>query len=242
MELYLVGGINRDEILGIESKDIDYAVDMLEHKGALELAPEVLYSLMNTKLLEEGFEIFLETPDCFTTRAKFPDNHKYSGVADFVMCRKETYPDSKSRRPVVKTGTLYNDLERRDFTMNAIAKDSDGNYIDPFKGREDIAFKIIRTVKDSAESLNEDPLRFFRALRFAVTKEFDFSDDLLNALSIYNPNRFELVSSERVREELYKMLKHNTKRSLKILTKVNPEAFDYIFDNKDLWLKPTNEQ
>lgn len=132
--LYIVGGYVRDQILGIKSKDIDYAFEFAPENGAeamVDWSPEACYGRMNAILRAEGFEIFLETPSCFTTRARFPKGHEHEGTtADFVMCRKEEYLDPKSRIPTVSMGNLRDDLYRRDFTMNAIAIDLDGEYIE----------------------------------------------------------------------------------------------------------------
>jgi hypothetical protein len=135
---YEVGGKVRDEILGLQSKDVDYVAvpndTLLEkYQDAYEM-----FVILETFLTNEKFEIFLSTPDCFTIRAKFPKDHKYQGVADFVMARKEIGYVPNTRTPIVKPGTLFDDLERRDFTLNALAKDDDGQIIDFFGGIKDL--------------------------------------------------------------------------------------------------------
>ncbi len=142
---YEVGGKVRDEILGLQSKDVDYVAvpnDALleKYKSAYEM-----FVVLESYLNSEKFEIFLSTPDCFTIRAKFPKNHKYQGVADFVMARKEIGYVPETRTPIVRPGTLFDDLERRDFTLNALAKDEDGNIIDYFDGMEDLKNGLLRT-------------------------------------------------------------------------------------------------
>ena len=133
-KFYEVGGKVRDEILGLASKDVDYVAvpgdDLLKD---IESA-HTMFNILEGYLKEEGFEIFLVTTDCFTIRAKFPKNHKYEGVADFVMARKEIGYIPGTRQPMVVPGTLYDDLERRDFTLNALAKDENGDIIDFFDG------------------------------------------------------------------------------------------------------------
>ena len=160
MKMYEVGGCVRDEILGIPSKDIDFSVvldeaDMHTHarRDGGEINP---FDLMVVKLQEMGFKIFLETPEHLTVRAQFPRGRTYNdrghdygtNTADFVLARKEgTYTDG--RRPdKVEPGTLMDDLRRRDFTMNAIAKDSDGTLIDPCNGQRDIDLRVIRAFGD----------------------------------------------------------------------------------------------
>jgi tRNA nucleotidyltransferase (CCA-adding enzyme) len=138
IELYEVGGCVRDSLLGIDSKDIDFTV----------IAPS--YEDMREFLTDAGFEIFLETPEYFTIRARFPKVVTHDAIptrfvrtkklptADFVLARKEgAYSDG--RRPdEVQMGTLLDDLSRRDFTMNAMARDRDGRLIDPFGGQQDV--------------------------------------------------------------------------------------------------------
>ena len=133
-QIFKVGGCIRDKFLGIESKDIDFTF-VCEESQTVEQG----WSEMRSWMLERGFEIFLETQDCFTIRAKFPKDHQFSGlVADFVMARKEVGYVEGTRRPILELGTLEDDLLRRDFTLNALAEDIDGNIIDLFGGIEDL--------------------------------------------------------------------------------------------------------
>ena len=108
-KLYIVGGYVRDKLLGLKSKDIDYAFEFDEDfiKKYKNLSPSDFYTMMNITLKNEGFEIFLETPSCFTTRAKFPKGHINENLtADFVLCRKEVYLDENTRQPSVAIGNL----------------------------------------------------------------------------------------------------------------------------------------
>lgn len=194
-QIYLVGGAVRDKILGLKPKDFDYCV----------IAGS--YEEMRQIIIDRGGEIFLETPQYFTIRAKVPD----FGSADFVLARKEgSYSDG--RRPdYVEVGDLKSELSRRDFTMNAIAQDEDGNLIDPFNGQEDIQDKVIRCVGNASHRFNEDKLRLLRAFRFSITKKFRLdgliqicleSDSMIAGL--------KGVSTERIREELTKCFEFNT--------------------------------
>ncbi len=88
-KFYEVGGKVRDEILGLQSKDVDYVAVPDEKLLLTHYSAPDMFDVLENYLKEEGFEIFLVTNDCFTIRAKFPKNHKYEGVADFVMARKE---------------------------------------------------------------------------------------------------------------------------------------------------------
>ena len=227
MRMYEVGGCVRDEILGIPSKDIDFCV-VLE-KGQYPNGDLTPFEIMVVELELMGFKIFLETPEYLTVRAQFPKGYRPGGfyggdvrigtTADFVLARKESgYTDG--RRPdVVEPGTLMDDLSRRDFTMNAIAKDVDGNLIDPFNGVQDINDRVIRAVGSAFERLTEDALRAVRALRFAVTKGFLIDADLgfaMQSAAVLDAIENK-ISDERIKDELSKMFRFNTIESMKML-------------------------
>lgn len=238
---YEVGGKVRDEILGVKSNDIDYTVVPDEHLIYSGLDIGVIFNKLVDELKLRGFEIFLVTPDCFTIRARWPIGSTYSGVADFVLARKEIGYKEGTRSPIVVPGSLLDDLQRRDFTCNAVAKDSNGNYIDPFNGIKDIQARILRTPIKGQVTFEDDPLRILRALRFSVTKGFRITNKLQTIIKNFDyTNKFGVVSEERIREELFKMLKHDTKESLNMLGYYH-ELSDYIFNNTKLWFKPTNE-
>lgn len=239
--MFEVGGKVRDEILGLQSKDVDYVA--VPNEALLEKykTAHEMFVILESYLHNEKFEIFLSTPDCFTIRAKFPKDHKYQGVADFVMARKEIGYIEGTRTPIVVPGTLYDDLERRDFTLNALAKDDDGTIIDFFNGRKDLEDGVLRTPLETEVTFNDDPLRVLRAIRFAITKGFSlkYLDYYINN---YNyEDKMGVVSSERIREELFKCFKHDTMDTLDTLNDY-PSLKRYIFENKLMWLKPTMEQ
>ncbi len=217
MKMFQVGGFVRDELLGVKSKDIDFSVvlDTDEHQRFNHVDP---FKYMVRVLENEGFEIFLEKPEFLTVTARFPKSAGKAVTADFVLARKESgYTDG--RRPdKVEPGTLLDDLSRRDFRMNAIAKDSDGTLIDPFNGVGDIEARIIRAVGDPMERLTEDALRAVRALRFSVTKGFIIDVQLTNALhSTDVAIMLERISDERIQQELSKMFRYNTTASIRLL-------------------------
>jgi tRNA nucleotidyltransferase/poly(A) polymerase len=202
---------------------------------------------MTQWLEHKEFTIFLSTPDMFTIRAKFPKGDPNEGlVADFVLARKEVGYKPGTRQPILELGTLHDDLIRRDFTVNAIAIDTDGNLIDPFLGVEDIKKKILITPLDPTITLMDDPLRLLRALRFAITKNFKISQEILDAMK--QPelmDKLELtVSGERVREEIMKMMAADTPNAFRLLSVMDdhiPGFLEVIF-RKGLWLKPTFEK
>lgn len=249
-KIYKVGGCVRDALLGVKSKDIDFSFEFSEEfvEKFKDEPVSGFYETMNKILEKEGFEIFLETPKAFTTRAKFPSNHVYSGLtADFVLCRKESYPDPDTRMPKVEIGTLFDDLQRRDFTVNAIAEDEDGNLIDPFNGVKDIKDKILKCPINAKTSFNDDPLRMLRALRFAITKGFKMSSEV-SMVILADEDMWEkfskVVSQERIREEVFKMFKHDTIEALDLLCTLQMNSpvnvMEKIFAN-GMWLKPTFE-
>jgi tRNA nucleotidyltransferase/poly(A) polymerase len=240
-KFYEVGGKIRDEILGLQSKDVDYVAVPSETLLERYKSAHEMFVMLETYLTNEKFEIFLSTPDCFTVRAKFPKDHKYQGVADFVMARKEIGYVEGTRTPIVAPGTLKDDLERRDFTVNAMAKGDDGNIIDLFDGMNDLKRMVLITPLPPEQTFNDDPLRVLRAVRFAITKGFSlkFLDYYINNYDY--ENKMSVVSTDRIREELYKCFKHDTMGTLDMLNDY-PTLKRYIFENKLMWLKPTNEQ
>jgi len=229
MEFFEVGGCVRDEIMGVKSKDIDFTVVLNDGdfpaKGTTVSEPDP-FRIMENELRRRGFRIWQSNPKFLTIRAKFPNpqsnvliKSEWAGLdADFVLARKERdYVDG--RRPEkVEPGTLFDDLERRDFTMNAIAKDAQGNYIDPFDGQRDIAMGIISAVGDPAERLAEDALRAVRALRFMITKKMNVDPGLRWAMQVESvlDSIRNNIADERIKDELRKMLAVNTLGSLEL--------------------------
>jgi len=239
-ELFEVGGCIRDEFLGLNSKDIDFTF-VLDN---LDRTVEEGFDIMTNWLKHHNFEIFLSTPDCFTIRAKFPPNHIHTGlVADFVMARKEIGYIPGTRKPILKLGNLFDDLERRDFTCNAIAKDINGVIVDPFKGTDAIKSKILDTPLDPMITFLDDPLRMLRAIRFSITKDFIIADRVFEAMK--QPELIkrlkETISAERIREELHKAFAHDTLKTLRTLNTIDgvlPGFLDACF-NSGLRLEPT---
>ena len=216
MQTYLVGGAVRDEIMGQKSKDLDYTVVIDEsdlprkNLTATETDP---FDFMCEWFENLGYKIFVRTPEHFTIRAQTPDRKE---TADFVLARKEG-PYSDGRRPdFVTVGTLMDDLSRRDFCLNAIAKDTQGNLIDPFNGVQDINDRVIRAVGDPYARFSEDALRAVRALRFSVTKDFRIDRDVQLAMvapSVLDSIR-DNISDERIKDELSKMLRFDSVKSI----------------------------
>lgn len=224
-KIFQVGGSVRDKILGIDSKDIDFAVEAES------------FAEMREMIIARGGKIFLETEKFLTIRANVPQ----LGSADFVLCRRDgAYSDGRRPESVV-IGDIFDDLARRDFTMNAIAIDIEtGAILDPHDGRKDIEDFKIRCVGSASNRFHEDKLRMFRAVRFAVTKNFRLDHEINNAIGAFTPKQFDGVSTERIRDELLKMFAVNTKRSFRLLTNDFPVLWDVV-EQREIWLKPTTE-
>jgi poly(A) polymerase len=244
-KFYEVGGKVRDEVLGLQSKDVDYVAVPNENLLNRYKSAHEMFVVLETYLTNENFEIFLTTPDCFTIRAKFPKNHKYQGVADFVMARKEIGYIPDTRQPIIVPGTLYDDLERRDFTLNALARDENGEIIDYFEGMWALENKILLTPLEAKTTMMDDPLRLLRAFRFSITKGFTISPRIWETCLMEGivEKLDKVVSQERIRDEVFKMMKHDTLKTLELFERiriVNPNILNIMF-GKGIWLKPTNE-
>lgn len=210
VKLYEVGGCVRDSLLGVDSKDVDFVAEARSF-GALV-----------SHLRDAGFRIFLEKPEFVTVRAGVPEGHSLRSRtrdADFVLARRDG-PYKDGRRPeFVEPGSLLDDLARRDFTVNAMARDLDGSLIDPFGGAADLNKKLLRFVGRPMDRVDEDGLRVVRGLRFMVTKRLTPEPD--TAAALLSPQAAEKLASvavERVREEVEKMLAFDTLKSLECLS------------------------
>ena len=198
--IYDVGGFVRDELLGIRSKDRDCTVVI---RPAMEIGEA--FEFLTEWLTEQGYVIFVSTPEHATIRAHQPERGTLP--ADFVLARKEG-PYSDGRRPDwVATGTLEDDLARRDFTVNAMARSvTTGVLHDPHGGRADLRAMRLRFVGNPEDRIREDALRVMRAVRFCATK--GFSLDMAGRLAIeqsWVPALLANVSEERREHELQAM-------------------------------------
>lgn len=224
---YQVGGSVRDELLGLKSKDIDYTV----------VAPS--YEAMKLDLICRDAEIFLEKPEYLTIRAKVAS---MGGACDFVLARKDGFYYDGRHPESVTVGTIHDDLSRRDFTINAIAKDGTGSLIDPYNGVKDIKGRVVRCVGSAEQRFSEDGLRMLRAIRFSITKEMSLDAQIVKCLSskMFWEPRLNGVSVERIREELYKCFSFSTPRTLGIFD-FYKSLRNHLFETSNLWLRPTLE-
>ncbi len=189
---YVIGGYVRDLLMGRPTKDIDImvigsGVDFARkvRKALAPKAPLSVYRRFGTAQLT------------------LPE-----GEVEFVGARKESYRRD-SRKPMVEDGSLEDDLSRRDFTINAMAiglsGPHEGRLIDRFGGLEDLQLGLIRTPKDPDKTFDDDPLRMLRAIRFATQLGFDIEHHTFEAIR-KNKDRIRIVSPERIRDELNKII------------------------------------
>lgn len=204
VDVYVVGGYVRDRLLNIPSKDMDIVCIGDGIKFAQQVAYKlrpipkiVVYKRFGTALIKhQDLEI------------------------EFVGARKESYRED-SRKPEVNAGTLEDDQNRRDFTINSLAvslKDENyGEIVDPFGGIYHLEQKTVKTPLEPGRTFSDDPLRMMRAIRFACKLNFEIEEKTLKALSTYK-NRIKIVSQERITGELQKMLSsHQPSIGFKIL-------------------------
>jgi len=221
VEMFEVGGCVRDEMLGLRTKDVDFVV----------IAPS--FDAMRAELVRQGFKIHVEKPEFVTIRAGVPKGHALRSRtrdADFVLARKDSATSDGRRPDFVEPGTLEDDLARRDFTVNAMARSADGRIIDPHGGREDLRAMSLRFVGNPRQRISEDGLRVLRGFRFMVTKGFTPSP--LTAAALTEPLAVEMlakVSTERIREELERMFAHDTLATLAVIESMPTAMREVIF-------------
>lgn len=203
---FVIGGFVRDLLLGRPSKD----VDVVCLGSGIELAKSVADSL-KSKPKVSIFKTF--------GTAMF----KAEGwEVEFVGARKESY-SNESRKPSVEVGSLEDDQNRRDFTINALAlslnEENFGELIDPFNGMQDLKDRILRTPLEPGITYSDDPLRMMRAIRFATQLDFVIEENSLRAISAHK-ERIRIVSMERISDELNKI----------ILAEQPSKGFKLLFD------------
>ena len=192
LETYVVGGYVRDLILGRPSKDIDFTCV----GSGIQLAQAV------AKTFDEHVPLSV-FKNFGTAMLKLDD-----WELEFVGARKESYR-KESRKPLVEDGTLQEDLERRDFTINAMAISLNaanyGELIDPFDGIKDLKSKQLKTPLQPGITFSDDPLRMMRGVRFAAQLNFDIEAETFFALTTHAA-RLQIISAERIIDELNKII------------------------------------
>ena len=187
-ESWLVGGSVRDRLLGVDAPDIDVATDAKPTQMLEILRP------WGVQLWMQGVK--------FGTIGALIDGVR----VEITTYREEWYPEDSRKPEVHFAPDIRSDLTRRDFTVNSIAvKIPTGEVFDPTGGLQDLRKKILRTPADSDQAFTDDPLRMLRACRFASVLDFDVADEVVDAIQRMR-SRLEIVSRERVRDELSKLL------------------------------------
>ena len=193
VESYVIGGFVRDFILG---RDFKKDIDIVAVGSGIELALKVSKLLPNHPKVQV-FKTY------GTAMLRFEDTE-----IEFVGARKESY-NHESRNPVVENGTLEDDQNRRDFTINALAlslnEKTFGEILDPFNGISDLENKTIKTPLDPDITFSDDPLRMLRGIRFATQLNFEIEEKSLNSIT-KNAARIKIISGERIVDELNKIL------------------------------------
>jgi len=226
IRIFEVGGSIRNELMGKPAKDRDFAVIAAD------------YNAMRQYLIEQGATFYQERPEYVSIRAKLEP----LGAVDFTLARKESfYTDARHPDNVTSAKTIEEDLARRDFRMNAIAREvGTPNLIDPFGGQIDIVNKHINSVGKAVDRFIEDRLRIFRAIRFSCQLNFAISEEVGNAIDVFQTiKEFDPVTKEMVQIELCKAFSADWKLAISILQN-HPFLWEVI-KAKDIWFKPTLE-
>lgn len=200
VECYLVGGYVRDIFLERPTNDIDVVVV----GSGIEVATALQHKLGKNPKTGRWRAHLAVYRNFGTAQVKFHDTE-----VEFVGARRESY-DRSSRKPIVEDGTLEDDQNRRDFTINAMAvclnHDRFGELVDPFDGIYDLEDGIIRTPLDPDITFSDDPLRMMRCVRFSAQLRFYIDDETFEALG-RNAERIKIVSGERIADELNKIMR-----------------------------------
>jgi putative nucleotidyltransferase with HDIG domain len=189
-EAYTVGGCVRDILLERDPKDWDIATNA---------KPEDIQSIFPDNVYENTFG---------TVAVKSGSDDPNLKIIEVTTYRLEAeYTDKRHPDKVTFTSKLEDDLARRDFTMNALAMDKHGEFVDPFGGADDIKNKVIKAVGDANKRFDEDALRMLRAMRFSNQLGFDIEEKTYGAIK-ENANLMNAISKERIREEFVKIISH----------------------------------
>ena len=202
LESYVIGGYVRDFLL---KRNFKKDIDIVAVGSGIELAQQVSALLPN----KPKVQVF---KNYGTAMLRYEESKGEFIDIEFVGARKESYR-SESRNPFVESGTLEDDQNRRDFTINALAlslnKDNYGELVDPFNGVSDLHKGIIRTPLNPDITYSDDPLRMMRAIRFATQLNFTIEEESLKAIT-KNKERIKIISGERIVDELNKILLSET--------------------------------
>ena len=216
-EAYIVGGFVRDYILGIESNDVDVNTNA---------TPKDLMAI---------FKDSISPPEDYGSVTVIYNNIRF----EITTFRKETgYLDNRRPEKIEYINDLYEDIVRRDFTINSLCMDKDGNIIDLLNGREDIDKRLVKAIGNPIDRFREDSLRILRAVRFSITLDFELDKDLVNAIKKCK-NLLKNLSYYRKKDELDKIF--TSKNSLKGIELLKELGLDKVLELKNLdKVKKTN--
>lgn len=204
IETYAVGGVVRDYFLQRDSTDIDIVCI----GSGIDLAQACADKIDSRKTEKDSHQTSVSVFKNFGTASFIYHHAGRKWQIEFVGARKESYRQ-ESRKPIVENGTLVDDQNRRDFTINAMAvslnKATFGTLIDPFRGIRDLDAGIIRTPLDPDITFSDDPLRMMRAIRFAAQLGYRIDDATFDAIG-RNATRIHIVSAERITTEINKII------------------------------------
>ncbi len=219
-EAYIVGGFVRDFLLGKETYDVDICTNAL---------PKEIVSIFPLNQNANGY-------GGFNFKIK-----KYN--IDITTYRKELKYQGRNPIEIEYVSNLFEDIERRDFTINSLCMDKNGNIIDLLKGKEDLKNKVVRSIGNVNKKFSEDPLRILRAIRFACVLDFTIEKSTYDAL-IKNKNKVKNLSSDRIKEELCKILSSvNFQKGLSLLEEtgikdelnITYSEIKYVSDILGMW-------
>lgn len=209
-EAYIVGGFVRDYILGIESNDVDVNTNA---------TPKDLMAI---------FKDSISPPEDYGSVTVIYNNIRF----EITTFRKETgYLDNRRPEKIEYINDLYEDIVRRDFTINSLCMDKDGNIIDLLNGREDIDKRLVKAIGNPIDRFKEDSLRILRAVRFSITLDFELDKDLVKAIKKCK-NLLKNLSYYRKKDELDKIF--TSKNSLKGIELLKELGLDKVLELKNL--------
>ncbi len=197
-EAYVVGGFVRDNILGINTTDVDICTNAL---------PKDIIKIFNVSGNHINYGSISVSDD------------KYN--FDITTYRKESNYDKRVPLEIEYVNNLITDLKRRDFTINTLCMNSNGQIIDILNGKEDLEKRVIKVVGDSNQKLSEDPLRILRAIRFSIILDFDLDEEIIKFIHL-NKSLIKTLSYTRRQEELNRIFaSKNVAQGLKVLKELD---------------------
>ena len=235
IKIYEVGGSVRDRLLGKIPLDLDYAVEASS------------YQEMVNFLEKEGFTIYVKKPEFGFVKGKFPHSDaksyfsQFTGAGDFTLCRKDGFYADNRRPESIEPASIIDDLARRDFTINAMAREIGSDIIlDPHGGQEDLKKGFIQCVGKAEDRLREDPLRFLRALRQSIKYKFTIDTNIYEVIhKKWYPPILKTLPIERINQEMKKTFHFDNIASLRLFANLPDEILRILLRHGVHILDPT---